>query len=285
MENMEGMDIIGIDLGGTNIRAGIVSQNKITKTLSCPTPANETKEDVLNAISDLITKLKNDSVSAIGIGVPSVVDVKRGIVYDVMNIPSWKKVYLKDYLENVFCVPVLVNNDANCFAVGEKYVGKGIGFNSVIGMVMGTGLGAGIIVNNKLYEGANCGAGEIGNIPYLNSNYEYYCSGQFFSEEYHISAKDAYQNAMNGDPKSIEMFKILGKHVGNMIQTALYAYDPEIIVFGGSLSKSFPLFQADMYKSFEKFAYPKTISQLKIEVSDVENIAIYGAASLHYNNL
>lgn len=277
------MNIIGIDIGGTNIRAGLIQQNNITKLVSCPTPAHETQDVVLNAIVHLINDLKTDDITAIGVGVPSVVDVQKGIVYDTMNIPSWKEVKLKEYLENIFHIPVFVNNDANCFAAGEKHIGKGKGYSSIVGMVLGTGLGAGLIINNKLYEGTHCGAGEIGNIPYLNSNYEYYCSGQFFKGEYNISALKAYQNAINGDAYANNMYKNFGQHVGNMIQMILYAYDPEIIIMGGSLSKSFSLFQENLYKSLEKFLFPKTISNIKIEVSETENIAIFGAASLYFD--
>ena len=279
------MSIIGIDIGGTNIRAGLVEHSSITKLLSCKTPAQETELKVLETITSLIEKLMTHSVEAIGIGVPSIVDIKNGIVYDTMNIPSWKKVHLKSYIENLFKVPVLVNNDANCFVAGEKHFGKGRNHNSILGIVMGTGLGAGIIINNKLYEGLHCGAGEIGNIKYLNSNYEYFCSGQYFKGEYNISGQKAFQDATQGDLRAIEMFTRFGEHVGNMIQTALYAYDPECIVLGGSLSNAYSLFQSSMKKTFEDFMFPKILSDIKIEVSELDNIAIYGAVSLYYNSV
>jgi glucokinase len=84
------------------------------------------------------------SVTGIGIGVPSVVDVETGIVYDVTNIPSWKKVELKSILETKFGLPVRVNNDVNCFILGEHRHGVARGFRSVVGLAMGTGLGGGI---------------------------------------------------------------------------------------------------------------------------------------------
>ena len=86
----------------------------------------------------------NDSVTSIGIGVPGLVDTNRGLVYDVINIPSWKEVALQKYMEERYHLSVYINNDANCFALGEYYFGKGKGFNSVVGLTVGTGIGAGL---------------------------------------------------------------------------------------------------------------------------------------------
>jgi len=277
-------NIIGIDIGGTNIRVGLVQNHRIVRIVSALTPANETQEIVLNTIVSLIEKFMDTPVDAIGIGVPSIVDVDKGIVYDVVNIPQWKEVHLKAYLENKFHLPIFVNNDANCFAAGEKYYGKGKGYGSFVGLILGTGLGAGMIINNRLYEGKNCGAGEIGNIPYLANNYEYYCSGQFFTGEYSMPASEVAQLALRGNSSALQIFNDFGTHVGNMLQAVLYAYDPELIILGGSVSKSFSLFKFSMYKALDKFIYSKTLSNLKIEISEIENVAIFGAASLFYNN-
>ena len=123
-----------------------------------------------------IEEVFDSAVSGIGVGVPSIVDVEKGIVYDVQNIPSWKEVHLKQLLEERFQVPVFINNDANCFAIGEKHFGKGKDHENMIGLIVGTGMAGGIIIKNQLYNGYNCGSGEFGMIPYLEHNYEYYSS-------------------------------------------------------------------------------------------------------------
>src|SRR6476620_2148539 len=115
---MQSEKIIGIDLGATNIRGAIISGSEISETKS-QRISNGTEEEVLNDVFTLIDKLNNEDITAIGIGVPSVVDVEEGIVYDVVYIPSWKEVHLKKILEKRYKIPVLVNNDANCFALGE----------------------------------------------------------------------------------------------------------------------------------------------------------------------
>lgn len=281
MKNIE--NIIGVDLGGTNIRAGKVVGQTITLIKSSPTPSQEPEEVVIEAICAVIDQCIDEHTQSIGVGVPSVVDVEKGIVFDVVNISSWKVVPLKDILESRYKVPIYINNDANCFALGEKYYGKARSCKSIVGLTIGTGMGSGLIFNGKLFEGKNCGAGEVGNITYLNSNYEHYCSGQFFAEEKSVSAFDAFNLAESGDEAAIQMFAEYGFHIGQAIKSILYAYDPEVIVLGGSLSKSFEFFKDQMYESVKDFAYSNVLKNLKIEVSDLEHSAIYGAAALFLN--
>jgi len=268
-------------MGGTNIRVGLVNDGKLGQVVSIPTPGNASRNVVLDQLIRLISKFVPDSFEAIGIGVPTVVDVENGIVYNATNIKDWKEVPLKSILEKEFSVPVFVNNDANCFAAGEKHFGKAQGYKSVVGLVLGTGLGAGLIINDRLYEGRNCGAGEICNLPYKEHNYEYYCCGQFFKDELKFPAHEAFQLAGEGGEMALSMFKTFGYHVGKFMQAILYAYDPEVIVLGGSVSKAYSFFSKSMFSSMEEgFIFSNSIANVKIEISELENVAIYGAASL-----
>ena len=271
-------------MGGTNIRAGKVVADKIIQLIKEPTPAAGTQAEVLDELIAVIDNCFDKNTKSIGIGVPSVVDVEKGIVYDVVNIPSWKVVPLKDILESRYKLPVYVNNDANCFALGEKYYGKAMNCKSIVGLTIGTGMGSGLIFNGKLYEGKNCCAGEFGNIPYLNRNFERYCSGQFFSEEKSISAIDAFNQAVLGDQAAIQLFSEYGFHMGQAIKSILYAYDPEIIILGGSLTKAYDFFKPAMMEAIQNFDYRNVLTNLKIEISELENSAIYGAAALYLNS-
>ena len=123
---------IGVDLGGTNVRAGLVKNGRIVRLLSEPCKADRPEGEVVDHIASLIGALMTPEVSRIGIGVPSVVDADKGIVYDVVGIPSWREVYLKDLLEKRFSVPVHVNNDCNCFALGVCRFGEA----SAMGVMM-----------------------------------------------------------------------------------------------------------------------------------------------------
>ncbi|HQJ75117.1 MAG TPA: ROK family protein [Bacteroidota bacterium] len=274
------MKAIGVDLGGTNVRCGLVEDEKIINLLAKSINSSGTEIEVLNDIFLLLDDLVADDIEGIGIGVPSVVDVENGIVYDVYNIPSWKSVPIKNILEKRYNKPVYVNNDANCFALGEKYFGKAKKYNNIVGLIIGTGLGAGIIINGKLYNGTNCGAGEFGMIPFKDDILEHYCSGYFFKKKYDITGEELYNLAVSKDEFALNVFREYGKNLGEAIKIILYAIDPEIIVMGGSVSKSFKYFKDALFETISDFGYPKSLEKLKIEVSDVANVAILGAVGL-----
>ncbi len=280
---MKSKKIIGIDLGATNIRGAVISGDEISEIKSHRIKSNGTQEEVLNDVFALLDKLKEESTAAIGIGVPSVVDTEEGIVYDVVYIPSWKEVHLKKILEERYKIPVLVNNDANCFALGEYYFGKGKGYNSVIGLAIGTGLGAGIIINNKLYEGANCGAGEFGICDYLDKVYEYYCSGSFFKNVYNLDGEDVFTKAKAGDRTALKLYAEMGIHLGNAIKLILYTYDPQLIILGGSVANAYEFYKETMWQRIKTCVFTKTAERIKIEISELKNSGILGAASLYYN--
>ena len=276
--------IIGVDLGGTNVRAGLISDNKIVKIESRSVTSTGSEDDVLKEVIATIEKIYEKDVAGIGVGVPSVVDTAKGIVYDVQNIPSWKEVHLKKKLEDHFETSAYINNDANCFAVGEKYFGHGRDYQQIVGLITGTGMASGIIVDGKLYEGYNCGAGEFGMIPYKNHNYEYYCSGQYFTNEHHIGGDELFRLANNGDETALNIFKAYGSHLGSAIIAILYAVDPEIIILGGSVSKAYSFYQSSLWQKLETFAYSPVVSRLTIKVSETPHIAILGAGALYFGN-
>jgi glucokinase len=277
---MDSRTLIGVDLGGTNMRAGRVEAGALAAHAIRATPSKATAEVVLEELCGAIGEVLTSDTAAIGIGVPSVVDVERGIVYTVENIPSWQEVHLKQILERRFGVPVYVNNDANCFAVGEFHFGQGQGFRHMVGMVVGTGLGAGVILNGHLYSGANCGAGEIGTIPYRGETFEYFASGQRFPREHGVNGAMIHAKAAQGDPEALKILADFGEDFGQVIMTTLYAFDPEIIVLGGSVSKAFPFFEKSMRKVLGDFAYQRALQRLLIRVSEEPQIAILGAAAL-----
>jgi glucokinase len=275
--------IIGIDLGATNIRGAVVDTGSISAITSRRIHTKGTEQQVLEDVYSLVDALIKDDIKAIGIGVPSVVDVKKGIVYDVVHIPSWKEVPLKELLENRYHIPVFVNNDANCFALGEYYFGKGKGVDNMIGLTIGTGVGAGLIVNKQLYAGANCGAGEFGMVDYLDQNYEYYCSGSFFQNVYGLNGEQVFKDAQKGDAHALKLYRELGLHLGNAIKMVMYTCDPELIILGGSVQHAFAFFEQTMWQRIKTFAFTKSIDRLQIKTSALENAGIFGAAALYYD--
>lgn len=274
------MTFVGIDLGGTNVRAGLVEGEQLTKVAAMAIPSDRSQEEVLDVFFGLVDQIVRPGVRAIGVGVPSVIDLKTGVLYDVQNIPAWKEVPLKALIEGRYGIPTYINNDANCFAVGEKYFGQARAFEHIVGLIVGTGLGAGVIANGRLYAGANCGAGEFGMIPYRDKTLEDYASGRFFKIAHGASGRELYERAKGGDQAARTVFEEFGMHLGAAVKVILLAVDPEIIVFGGSVSKAFPFFKDQLEASLRDFPYSITIRNIKMSVSTTEHIAILGAAAL-----
>jgi glucokinase len=275
--------VIGIDLGGTKVGIGRVEDGRIVRHVAAAVSARGSEKQVVEEVISAVEEVYGPAVAGIGVGAPSVVDVEKGIVYDVQNIPSWKEVPLKEILEKRFNRPVYINNDANCFAVGEKYFGRGRRFRHLVGLIIGTGLGAGIILNDRLYSGPNCGAGEFGMIPYKESILEHYCSGQYFERAHGIRGDELFARASRRDAEALRIFEEFGRHVGDALMIIMLAVDPEAIIMGGSVSRAFPLFEKTMREKMKSFPYRKMLERIVIETSDEPQIAILGAAALYYD--
>lgn len=272
--------LLGIDIGGTTITFGLVEDREIVDSWSVPSfPSSASKEETLDYLALNIAKAINPETDRIGIGVPSVVDVERGIVYDATNIPSWDEVHIKERLEERFGIPVNVNNDSNCFALGAA-ASLERPAKIVAGVTMGTGTGVGVVVDGALLSGPNCGVGEIGAIPYNGADYETFCSKKFFVAK-GLDAKDVAIRALTGDKDSLAIYHEFGRHMGEFLSVVMYAYDPDCIILGGGLSNAFTLFRGTMFDSLKaRFLYPRSLEKLRIQAMTQENLALLGASLL-----
>jgi glucokinase len=273
---------IGVDLGGTNVRAGLIKNGKIISLHKQPISSGAEQKIVLKEVYQAIATVLQPGVCGIGIGVPSL--VKDGVVYSVANIPSWRKVPLKKLLEKRFNIPVSVNNDAKCFALGELHFGLGRGRKNLVGLILGTGMGSGVVINGKLFTGSNGGAGEIGHIPYKAEEFEYYCSGRFFQREFGLDSAEIQRRADAGDFKAAEMLAAFGDHFADAVMAVLYAYDPEIIVLGGGVSRAYSYFEPRMRERLRIFKFQNALKRLKIVQSKKPHIAVIAAAALCLDN-
>lgn len=270
---------IGIDLGGTSVRAGLVEDEAVRVVHEAPTPAGGTQDEVLQQIFSLLDRMPTDDAESIGAGVPSMVDVGTGVVYDVQNIPSWSEVPLGGRLQDRYGVPTFIQNDANCFALAEYHFGEGQGFSPMVGLILGTGFAGGIVVDGELLSGHNCGAGEFGTAPYRDSIYEDYCAGLFF-ERHDMTGKEAFERAKEGDEASLALFEELGTHLGRALKSVLYAVDPACIVMGGSVRHAHSFFEEAMWDELESFAFPRTLENLTFRLSRLDHAGVLGAAAL-----
>ena len=273
-------EVIGIDLGGTNFKMGRVKNGQILQEVQCAVNATMGEDDLLEILYQLIDAIITSETKAIGLGVPGIVDPEAGVIYDIQNLPAWKEVPLRSLLEARYSISVYLNNDANCFALGEKMYGDGKLYQNFIGLSIGTGIGMGVIIRDKLYNGVVCGAGEIAMIPYKDSIIESYASSFFFSDRYQKSGKEMFEMAKRGEPIAILAFEEFGVHLGEAVKIILYMFAPEAIILGGSISKAYPLFKESLESTIATFSYSKQLEHLKITVSNRANLPILGAAAL-----
>ncbi len=305
---------VGIDLGGTSIKLGIIDETgNIVAKQELPTPHQQYKE----TLELFIQMIENSGVSkreiiGIGIGVPGFVDVKQGTIEHLVNV-GWQNVQLKRDLEALIDLPVFVDNDANLAALGELINGAGKGTSSLLCVTIGTGIGAGIIINGEIYHGKNWMAGEIGHMP-INPLSGRLCNcGRVGCLETEASAtaivnyvidqigkgngknislqpttKDIFELAKQGDALAIEAIDHAAYYLGLALAQISHAMAPEIIVIGGGVSKAKHQIIDPIKNYFSKFSLPKIVEQTKIVHAKLENDAgMIGAALLarHHTNM
>lgn len=272
---------LGIDIGGTTITVGSV-ENGVLKSIST-SPSfrpGAALEETGEYLCSLIKERLDGSVTSIGIGVPSVVDTERGIVYNAANIPSWEEFHIKEFIESRLGVPVKVDNDANCFAIGAFRQAGCNERDTMVGITLGTGVGIGIVVEGRIMRGANTGAGELSWLPHEGDSLEHWCSKGFFTSR-RIDPRELCGLADAGDQNALKLFGEFGGHMSTLLTLVLCAYDPSVIVFGGGLSNCSRHFEHTMLSAVKgAFPFPKSLEKLKIHYMSDPEIAILGAALL-----
>ncbi|WP_127357721.1 ROK family glucokinase [Actinacidiphila soli] len=276
---------IGVDIGGTKIAAGVVDEDgAILETVTVPTPS--TPEGVVDAIAAAVRDVSaHHPVEAVGIGAAGYVDDKRATVLFAPNI-NWRHEPLKDKVEQRVGLPVVVENDANAAAWGEYRFGAGAGHDDVICITLGTGLGGGIIIGNKLRRGRFGVAGEFGHIRMVPDGllcgcgsqgcWEQYASGRALVryakqravaqpesaklllslgdgtpdsiEGHHIS-----QAARGGDKVAIDSFRELARWAGAGLADLASLFDPSAFIVGGGVSDEGELVLEPIRKSFRRW--------------------------------
>lgn len=278
---------IGIDIGGTKISAGLVSNGRVIKRINVPTEAKKGKTKVINnilfAINEIFNKTKK--IKGMGIGVPGQFD-RKGSIIQLPNIPKLKNVNLKKTIQNKFRIKkVELSNDANCFALAEAMAGKGKNFKNIVGVILGTGAGTGIIINKKIYPGRDFLAGEFGMITFKGKKLEEFCAGRFIEAEARklkLGKTDPklLQEMAKKNKKAKKIYEKAGENIGYLLSIIANAVNPDIIILGGGVSNAFSLFKGSMLKSFKKNLVYKQLRTTKIVKSELKNPGILGAALL-----
>ncbi|MFI2297402.1 ROK family glucokinase [Actinacidiphila glaucinigra] len=276
---------IGVDIGGTKIAAGVVNEEgSILEIVKVPTP--QTSEGVVDAIATAVHDVSaGHTVEAVGIGAAGYVDDKRATVLFAPNI-RWRHEPLKDKVEQRVGLPVVVENDANAAAWGEYRFGAGQGHDDVICITLGTGLGGGIIIGNKLRRGRFGVAGEFGHIRMVPDGLLCGCGSQGCWEQYAsgralvryakqravaqpenatlllslgdgtpegIQGQHISRAARDGDKVAVDSFRELARWAGAGLADLASLFDPSAFIVGGGVSDEGELVLEPIRKSFRRW--------------------------------
>ena len=307
---------IGVDLGGTKIKVGIVNRSgRIIQKVSVDTFAEQGPDKVVSQIKKGINSLlltNKKQIQGIGIGSPGTVSTKKGTVENPPNLPGWKKVHLGRIITKEFSLPTFVENDANAAAIGELIYGAGKGLKSFVMITLGTGVGGGIIYNGKLFRGDFGAAGEIGHItidykgPKCKCGY-YGCLETYLGNKYIIkdvtkklkennssliykltdnnlkklNPKIIHDASLLGDQFSKKVIENLGETLGYGLASVVNLLDISTIIIGGGVAGfGKPLFNA-VKKTLKARVLTPIRPRVKVKQAKLKNNAgIKGASSL-----
>lgn len=264
---------IGIDIGATKISFVLLKNQKIIKKRKIATPKNR-----IGLIKGIKDNLKDfPKINKIGLAVAGALDIKKGIVLKSPNLKYLNKFPLVKFLEKELKTKIIIENDANCFALAETVLGAGKNKNIVLGITLGSGLGGGLVINKKIYHGAFNTAIEPGHQT-INFNgpkckcgnigcWEEYCSAKFFKRKGY-SASELAEKAKQKDKKALAIFREYGKYLGIGLINIIDLIEPEIIVIGGGISQAGSYFLKEAKKEIKERAFsPLAKKYTKIEIS------------------
>lgn len=265
---------IGVDIGGT--KSAVVLGNECGRILKRDQFATEGKERTLRAIFKSVDKLMDNNVKAIGISCGGPLDEKKGIIMSPPNLPGWDDVEIVKLMHRQFSLPVYLRNDADAGALAEWYFGNAKGCNNAVFLTFGTGFGAGLILNGKLYTGASSGAGEIGHVRLYEKGHtgygkegavEGYCSGGGIAQYHKGTAKELAEKAFAGEKEALEIFKEIGGNLGRSLAILVDILNPEVIVIGSIYTRAEKLLRNSMMKKLEEEALKKNYQSVVIRPS------------------
>lgn len=312
---------VGIDLGGTYTKIALVDKaGSLTYRAQLSTQGYSDKDSLLSA---LVVEIRNilrkarfsfDDIAGVGIGVPGIVDFKRGFIHCLTNIPGWKNVALKKILETKLKTRVLADNDVNLMAWGEYKFGAGRGAENIICVTLGTGVGGGIIVEGKLYRGASSASGEIGHIPIKEKGLKCNCGGVGCLERYvgnryivagvqnkikrgdttlisrlvHddlslITPEIISYAARRNDALAVSVWRDAGRKIGFVLSGVINLLNPERIIIGGGMAEAGEVLFKAVRMTIEERSLPVNRKIVEIVKAGLGNDAgVVGAAALFF---
>ncbi|MCS7174530.1 ROK family glucokinase [Pseudothermotoga sp.] len=311
------MNVIGVDLGGTNYAVGLVDEDgKILARIEGETKVDEGPDAVVERLVDSILNLsKESSVSAVGIGSPGSIDHVTGTVKFSPNFPGWIDFPLAEKIEKRTSLRVFVENDANAYALGERMFGVAKGLDHVVCLTLGTGIGGGVITHgillrgstgigaelghmNVLPNGPKCGCGSRGCLEALASatairnfvreGFERHPESSLFKlkKPEFVTPKDVFDQAKLGDHFALQIFNTVVDALAVAIGSLVNIFNPQMVVIGGGMANAGDFLLDPVKERAKNYVLPTMVGTYKVELSRLgKDAGILGAASIVFERL
>ena len=274
---------IGVDLGGTNLRVAAVNDNgEMLESVEALSEIGYGRESVVARLTDAVRFLSRKYSSShtfkgVGVGLPGIIDLEAGTLHSAANLPGWSGYAAREDLEKKLGTTVILENDANCAALGEKWLGAGRGADDLCMITLGTGVGGGFVVNGRPWHGVMGMAGELGHMTVLSEGIACGCGNHGCLEQYasataihrmatlaadegrsaclaaartsdpDLSARSVHACAMSGDAEAIEIFKVAGAALGIALANLINAFNLPMYIIGGGVANAWDQFSPAMF--------------------------------------
>ncbi|MEZ5353728.1 MAG: ROK family protein [Bryobacteraceae bacterium] len=299
---------IGVDLGGTNLRAAAVDRSgklltKISGTTDLGSGRDHVIEDIVRSIVDLRAGLGAEGLAGVGIGVPGFIRMTEGMIVGSHNMPGFDDFPVRDEIARRLGSPVILENDANAAALGEVWIGAGKDVDDLVLLTLGTGIGGGIISGGKVLHGHVGMAGELGHITVMPYGNPCGCGNRGCLEKHasataiesmanllaigeNVSAKRVYEMALGGEPRALRIFESMGRALGIGVATLINVFNFPMYLLSGGVLPAWDFFSPAMFEEIRERSFTFRNCETRVEKAVLGNEAgLYGAAYLPFQHM
>jgi glucokinase len=299
---------IGVDLGGTNLRVAAVSETghvleKVSRSTTYDHGPQGVVDDMVSVVGEVRERLGASGLVGVGIGVPGFIDIDAGVIMGSANLPGFSGFPVRDEIQRHLGTPIILENDANAAALGEKWLGAGKHVKDLILITLGTGIGGGIIVDGKILHGFTGMAGEIGHMTVFPDGNPCGCGNCGCLEKHasasavaalggmmgiatqRFSARDVYDLAVAGNPRARLVFESVGRALGIAIANLINLFNFPLYLLSGGPLPAWEFFAPSMFTEIQKrsFTYLRCGARVEKAVLGADS-GLLGAAYLPFQH-
>jgi glucokinase len=294
---------IGVDLGGTNLRAAVISrEGKILEKIAVGTNPQLGREslmgEMVTAINDLRSRWGGGQLAGIGLGVPGFILLKEGVIRNSNNLACLEDFPFRDEMERRLKTKVVLENDANAAALGEKWMGAGRDVDDLVLFTLGTGIGGGIISGGKVLHGFLGMAGELGHLTVVTNGTPCGCGNRGCVEKHasalaistmarmlglgdHLTAAEVYDLAVKGNEHARTVFQSMGEALGTALAMMVNTFNFPLYLLSGGVLPAWEFFAPPMLEELRRRSFTFRTTNTRVEKATLGNEAgLYGAAYL-----